>query len=67
MEKQGCLKCGTRDAAAKEVSMASGVIGRFMGISPRVFVVVSCKKCGYSEFYNKEIKNAANAIDIFFE
>ena len=66
MEKQGCVKCGTRDAATKEVSMASGGIGRFMGISPHLFIVVYCKKCGYSEFYNKESTNAANAIDIFF-
>ena len=66
MEKQGCMKCGTRDAATKEVSMAGGGIGRFMGISPHLFTVVSCKKCGYSEFYDKQSTKAANVMDLFF-
>ena len=66
MEKQGCLKCGTRDATTKEVAMTSGNNDEKMDIFPHVIIVVSCKKCGYSEFYNKESTNVANAIDIFF-
>ncbi|NLY78971.1 MAG: hypothetical protein GX072_03410, partial [Lysinibacillus sp.] len=29
-------------------------------------IVVYCKNCGYSEFYNKQSSTASNILDLFF-
>ncbi|WP_240455849.1 zinc ribbon domain-containing protein [Virgibacillus sp. Bac332] len=30
------------------------------------FIVVYCKNCGYSEFYNKKSSTGSNIFDLFF-
>ncbi|UII57357.1 zinc ribbon domain-containing protein [Cytobacillus spongiae] len=66
MNNQGCIKCGSRDAAQKEVAMTGSGISKLLDIQNNKFLVVSCKKCGYSEFYSKESSTAGNVLDFFF-
>jgi len=66
MNQQGCIKCGSRDAATKEVAMTGTGLSKMFDIQKNQFVVVYCKKCGYSEFYNRESSTGSNLLDLFF-
>ncbi len=65
-EEQGCVKCGSTDADTKDVSMTGSGLSKMMDIQNNKFTVVSCKNCGYSEFYNKNASKASNVFDFFF-
>lgn len=66
MSKSGCVKCGSMDAGTKDVAMTGAGLSKMFDIENNQFVVVFCRKCGYSEFYNKEASVASNIIDLFF-
>ena len=65
-EEKGCVKCGSTDADTKDVSMTGSGLSKMMDIQNNKFTVVSCKNCGYSEFYNKNASKASNVFDFFF-
>ena len=48
MTGKGCVKCGSKDAATKEVAMTGTGLSKMFDIQHNQFVVVYCKKCGYS-------------------
>ena len=66
MTEKGCIKCGSKDAGTKEVAMTGKGLSKMFDIQNNRFLVVYCKKCGYSEFYNKETSTASNVLDFFF-
>lgn len=66
MNRQGCMKCGSRDAEQKEVAMTGTGLSKMFDIQKNEFVVVSCRNCGYSEFYNKKSSTGSNILDLFF-
>lgn len=66
MNQKGCIKCGGTDAAQKEVAMTGTGLSKVFDIQHNQFIVVYCKNCGYSEFYNKQSSAASNIIDLFF-
>ncbi|MED4036190.1 zinc ribbon domain-containing protein [Niallia taxi] len=66
MTSKGCLKCGSKDADKKEVAMTGTGLSKMFDIQHNTFIVVYCKKCGYSEFYNKQTSGASNILDLFF-
>ncbi len=66
MNEKGCVKCGSRDAGKKEVAMTGTGLSKMFDVQKNQFVVVYCKKCGYSEFYNKESSMGSNLLDLFF-
>jgi uncharacterized protein len=66
MSGQGCVKCGSRDAAQKEVAMTGTGLSKMFDIQHNQFIVVYCKNCGYSEFYNKKASATSNILDLFF-
>ena len=66
MTNKGCLKCGSKDADKKEVAMTGTGLSKMFEIQHNTFIVVYCKKCGYSEFYNKQTSGASNILDLFF-
>ncbi|MBM7661105.1 putative nucleic-acid-binding Zn-ribbon protein [Bacillus mesophilus] len=66
MSRQGCIKCGSTDAAKKEVAMTGTGLSKMFDIQNNQFIVVYCKSCGYSEFYNKQSSTGANILDLFF-
>ncbi|MEN2768748.1 zinc ribbon domain-containing protein [Ornithinibacillus xuwenensis] len=65
-EHKGCIKCGSMDAAKKEVAMTGTGLSKMFDIQHNQFIVVSCKNCGYSEFYNKHSSSGMNVLDFFF-
>jgi len=66
MKQSGCIKCGSRNAGTKEVAMTGTGLSKMFDIQHNQFVVVYCKNCGYSEFYNKQSSTASNILDLFF-
>ncbi len=65
-EGQGCIKCGSNDAAQKEVSMTGTGLSKMFDVQHNQFIVIYCKNCGYSEFYNKQSSTGSNIFDLFF-
>lgn len=65
-EGQGCVKCGSMDAAQKEVAMSGTGLSKMFDVQHNQFLVVYCQNCGYSEFYNKESSAGSNIFDLFF-
>lgn len=66
MAEKGCIKCGSKNAATKEVAMTGTGLSKMFDIQHNQFVVVYCKNCGYSEFYNKSSSFGSNLLDLFF-
>ncbi len=66
MKERGCMKCGGTEAATKEIATTGTGLSKMFDIQHNKFLVVYCKKCGYSELYNKETSTASNVIDFFF-
>lgn len=66
MNEKGYMKCGSKDAEQKEVAMTGTSLSKMFDIQHNQFIVVFCKKCGYSEFYNKQSTTASNVLDLFF-
>lgn len=66
MNEKGCIKCGSRSAGTKEVAMTGTGLSKMFDIQHNRFVVVYCKNCGYSEFYNKNASSGSNLLDFFF-
>ena len=66
MAGKGCIKCGSNDAAKKEIATTGTGLSKMFDIQHNHFIVVYCKKCGYSELYNKKSSTASNVLDLFF-
>ncbi|WP_018922645.1 zinc ribbon domain-containing protein [Salsuginibacillus kocurii] len=66
MEKRGCIKCGGTEAETKEIATTGTGLSKMFDVQHNRFIVVFCKNCGYSEFYNRETTTASNVIDFFF-
>ncbi|HWJ77642.1 MAG TPA: zinc ribbon domain-containing protein [Niallia sp.] len=66
MENKGCVKCGGTEVGTKDVSMTGSGISKMLDLQHNAFTVVYCKKCGYSEFYNKKSSTGSNILDLFF-
>jgi predicted nucleic-acid-binding Zn-ribbon protein len=50
---------------SETVSMTSGGFTKFFNVQNQKFLVVTCSKCSYSEFYRSEVKAWESIIDFF--
>ena len=66
MAEKGCMKCGSKEAGQKEVAMTGNGLSKMFDVQHNKFMVVYCKNCGYSEFYNKQSSTGSNLLDLFF-
>ncbi|MFC0015740.1 MULTISPECIES: zinc ribbon domain-containing protein [Allobacillus] len=66
MKSEGCIKCGSKEAATKEIATSGSGLSKVFDVQHNKFLVVYCKNCGYSELYNKKTSTAGNVIDLFF-
>jgi hypothetical protein len=65
--KYHCPKCGKSGYDTGEIRVSGGFWTKIFNIENRRFVSISCKNCGYTEFYNKaRAKSAENVLDFFF-
>ena len=66
MMEKGCIKCGGTVVTKKDVAMTGTGLSKMFDIQNNQFTVVSCKNCGYSEFYNMQSSTTSNVLDFFF-
>jgi uncharacterized protein len=66
MAEKGCIKCGSQDAGQREVAMTGTDLSKMFDVQHNQFLVVYCKNCGYSEFFNKQSSGVSNVLDFFF-
>ncbi len=50
---------------SETVSMTSGGITKFFNVQNQKFLVITCSKCKFSEFYRSEVKSWESIIDFF--
>lgn len=56
-----CKKCQTKEGKAIEVSFTSDDPAlKFLNIQHNECIAVSCKKCGFTEFYDRETISGPN-------
>ena len=60
---KACPKCGDYEKLKGEFRAAGGFFSSFFDVSTRRFHYLSCKRCGYTEFYNSSISGAAKFVD----
>lgn len=65
-KQEGCIKCGGIETEQKEVAMTGTGLSKMFDIQHNQFIVISCKNCGYSEFYNRKSSAGSNILDLFF-
>ena len=65
-KNNGCLKCGSKNAAQKEIATTGTGLSKLFDLQHNQFLVVYCKDCGYSEFYNKESSLGSNLFRFIF-
>lgn len=63
---KGSIKCGSTKAGQKDIATTGTGLSKLFDVQHNRFLVVYCKNCGYSEFYNKESSTAGNVLDLFF-
>ncbi|ULG72030.1 zinc ribbon domain-containing protein [Macrococcus brunensis] len=66
MSNEGCIKCGHQETVTKDVSLAGTGLSKLFDIEHNTFTVISCKNCGYTEFYSKQTNAGMNIMDLFF-
>lgn len=63
MKKQfSCAKCGSWEYDLDEIRTTGAGFTKYFNIQNRRFTVVSCKRCGYSEFYRAGRSGGASNI-----
>ena len=50
---------------SETVSMTSGSLSKFFNVQNQKFLVITCSKCTFSEFYRSEVKAWESIIDFF--
>ncbi|PTX52216.1 hypothetical protein C8P63_13132 [Melghirimyces profundicolus] len=63
---RGCPKCGSTDAETGKIATTGSGISRILDWQNNEFHVVSCKSCGYSEFYRTKGSTGTKLLDLFF-
>lgn len=64
--KNGCPKCNGKEVSVGEIATTGTGLSRFFDVQHNEFKVVSCKNCGYSEFYRVKGSTTKNIVDLFF-
>lgn len=65
MKKQfNCAKCNGREYELDEIRTTGSGFTKYFNIQNRRFTALSCKRCGYTEFYRTgRSGGAANILD----
>lgn len=58
-----CMKCGNTSYEKDEIRTTGGNLSKLFDVQNKKFVVISCKKCGFSELYKASTSIAMNILD----
>ena len=69
-EKFVCGRCNQRGAHAKRIAATGTGLSKVFDIQHNQFICLSCKSCGFTEFYNPDIlegkRNLGTILDLLF-
>lgn len=60
---KACPKCGSHGKKQGEFRASGGFWSSFFDYSNKRFRYLSCRQCGYTEFYNSSISGAQKFFD----
>lgn len=60
-----CMKCNGTEFETDEIRATGSGFSRYFDVQNKCFVAVSCKRCGYTEFYKKNTGGAGDILDYF--
>lgn len=58
-----CPKCGNTSYTTDQIQTTGGNFSKIFDVQNKRFTVVSCSRCGYSEFYRKDGSTAWDILD----
>jgi len=65
-----CCKCKNSGGVTKRVAMTGTGISKLFDIQHNKYVSISCRRCGYTEFYNPRIleeqSRLGDILDVIF-
>ena len=61
-EKFKCQKCNSIGAEVRRVAVTGTGLSRMLDIQHNEYIGVSCKACGYTDFYNSDILRKGSTI-----
>ncbi|MFA6844305.1 MAG: zinc ribbon domain-containing protein [Sphaerochaetaceae bacterium] len=66
MEKKQyvCPKCGCIEFDSDTIQTTGGNLSRLFDVQNKRFIAVSCRRCGYTEFYKQESSLGMNILDL---
>ena len=63
MSEFACAKCGSNEYSRNEMRAEGGFLSAAFDVSTNRFIAVSCKRCGFTELYRKDIAGASRVFD----
>ncbi|MBN2806750.1 MAG: zinc ribbon domain-containing protein [Prolixibacteraceae bacterium] len=60
-----CPKCANTTYEVDQMRATGGPLAKIFDVQNKKFVTVSCKKCGYTEFYKGTTSTIGNVFDFF--
>lgn len=58
-----CPKCNCEIYDIDTIRTTGGTFSKIFDIQNKRFDTISCKKCGYTEFYKRDVNATENIID----
>ncbi|MBL3398918.1 zinc ribbon domain-containing protein [Staphylococcus pasteuri] len=65
-EQNGCVKCGHTEVEEGTLSATGSGLSKVFDLQHNNFKTITCKNCGYTEFYKDTKNNKMDIVDLFF-
>lgn len=66
LSKWICPKCNSQNYETDTIRTTGGTFSKLFDIQNKRFDIISCKNCGYTEFYKRDVNAVENIIDFLF-
>lgn len=63
---QGCVKCGHTEIEEGTLSATGSGLSKVFDLQHNNFTTITCKNCGYTEFYKTNNNRTSDIVDLFF-
>lgn len=60
-----CPKCKNKQFETGQMSATAGGLSKFFNIQSNKYASLTCRRCGYTEFYKGETSTLENVLDFF--
>ncbi|MDZ5253541.1 zinc ribbon domain-containing protein [Clostridium sp. LIBA-8841] len=65
MEKRKfiCPKCQCEEFVSDQIQATGGTMAKLFDVQNKKFITISCKQCGFTEFYKAKTSTGMNILD----